>query len=61
MAKWELELRRARLLVESNEQINHVCKATDDLRTNASSVVSSESEGFFSNLTSIQQNSTGKT
>jgi hypothetical protein len=38
----------------------HVIKAMDDLLANTGTVVSSESEGFFSNLHAQQQNSAGK-
>jgi hypothetical protein len=60
VAKWELELARAQQVVPAGDRISHIYKATDDLLANAGSVVSSESQGFFSNLQSAQQNSTGK-
>ncbi len=56
-AKWKLELTNARLVLSPEERVKHVYKATDDLLTNARSVVSSESEGFFSGLQFPQQNS----
>jgi uncharacterized protein DUF4231 len=60
VGKWELELRRAEFVVAQNDRVNHVIKATDDLLTNTGAVVSSESEGFFSNLPAARQNSAGK-
>jgi hypothetical protein len=60
VAKWELELSRAQMLLPAPDRIDHVYKATDDLLANAGGVVSAESQGFFSNLQSAQQNSTGK-
>jgi hypothetical protein len=60
VGKWELELKRAEFVIAQGERVNHVIKATDDLLTNTGTVVSSESEGFFSNLHAPQQNSTGK-
>jgi hypothetical protein len=60
VGKWELELKRAEFVVAQNDRANHVIKATDDLLANTGTVVSSESEGFFSNLHAPQQNSTGK-
>lgn len=59
-AKWELELTNARLRIAEDERISHVYKATSDLLTNVRNVVSSESEGFFSNLQFPQQDSTKK-
>ncbi len=56
-AKWQLELTNARLILSPEERVKHVYQATDDLLTNARSVVSSESEGFFSGLRFPQQNS----
>ncbi len=50
VAKWELELENARLLLGPQESVKHVYLATNDLLANARSVVSSESEGFFSGL-----------
>jgi hypothetical protein len=61
VGKWELKLRRAEFVVAQADRVNHVIKATDDLLANTGTVVSSESEGFFSNLHSTQQNSTGNT
>jgi hypothetical protein len=49
-AKWELELTNARLRISEDDRITHVYKATSDLLANVSNVVSSESEGFFSNM-----------
>ena len=60
VGKWELELRRAEFVHGGNDRVNHVIKATDDLLANTGTVVSSESEGFFSNLHAPQQNSAGK-
>jgi len=60
VAKWELELARAGQIVPAADGISHIYKATDDLLANAGGVVSSESQGFFSNLQSTPQNSTGK-
>jgi hypothetical protein len=59
-AKWELELTNARLILAPEDRVKHVYQATDDLLTNASSVVSSESEGFFSGLQFPRQDSTTK-
>jgi hypothetical protein len=56
-AKWKLELTNARLILSPEERVKHVYQATDDLLANARSVVSSESEGFFSGLQFPQQNS----
>ena len=61
VAKWELELTNARLLLGPDERIKHVYQATDDLLTNARTVVSSESEGFFSALQFPQQSNSPKT
>ncbi len=60
VGKWELELKPAEFVITQDDRVNHVIKATDDLLTNTGTVVSSESEGFFSNLHAAQQNSTGK-
>ena len=60
VGKWELELKRAEFVIAQGESVNHVMKATDHLLTNTGTVVSSESEGFFSSLHAPQQNSTGK-
>jgi hypothetical protein len=60
VGKWELELKRAEFVVEPKDRIDHVIKATDDLLANTGTIVSSESEGFFSNLHATQQNSAGK-
>lgn len=60
VAKWELELTNARLLVPPQEQASHVYKATSDLLVNAGNVVTSESEGFFSGLSFPQQNSASR-
>jgi Protein of unknown function (DUF4231) len=59
-AKWELELTNARLRISEDERITHVYKATSDLLANVSNVVSSESEGFFSNLQFPHQDSSKK-
>lgn len=56
VAKWELELTNAQYLLAADEQIVHVYQATNDLLTNASNIVSSESTGFFSGLQFPQQN-----
>jgi hypothetical protein len=61
VGKWELELKRAEFVLPQNDRVNHVINATDDLLANTGTVVSSESEGFFSNLRAAQQNSAGKT
>jgi hypothetical protein len=61
VGKWELELKRAEFVIGPSDRVNHAIKATDDLLANTGTVVSSESEGFFSNLHAPQQNSTGKT
>lgn len=60
VAKWELELANARLLVAAQDRANHVYKATSDLLVNAGNVVTSESEGFFSGLSFPQQNTAAK-
>ena len=60
VGKWELELKRAEFVVSQNDRVNHIIKATDDLLANTGTVVSSETEGFFSNLRGPQQNSAGK-
>jgi hypothetical protein len=60
VAKWELELTNARLILADDERLKHVYQATDDLLTNARCVVSAESEGFFSALQFPQQNSQPK-
>jgi hypothetical protein len=60
VAKWELELAKARLLVSPSERTDHIYKATSDLLVNASNVVTSESEGFFSGLSFPQQNTAAK-
>jgi Protein of unknown function (DUF4231) len=59
-AKWELELTNARLKTSPEERIKHVYLATSYLLTNVSNVVSSESEGFFSNLQFPPQDSAKK-
>jgi hypothetical protein len=59
-ATWELELTNARLRIADDERITHVYKATSDLLVNVRNVVSSESEGFFSNLQFPQQDSAKK-
>ena len=60
VAKWELELANARLLISPQERTNHIYKATSDLLVNAGNVVTSESEGFFSGLSFPQQNTAAK-
>jgi hypothetical protein len=60
VAKWELELANARLLISPQERADHIYKATSDLLVNAANVVTSESEGFFSGLSFPQQNTTTK-
>jgi hypothetical protein len=60
VAKWELEITNARVLVAPEDRATHVYKATNDLLTNAGNVVTSESEGFFSGLSFPQQNTTTK-
>jgi hypothetical protein len=60
VGKWELEIRRAEFVLAPADRVEHVIKATDDLLANTGTVVSSESEGFFSNLHAQQQNSAGK-
>jgi hypothetical protein len=60
VAKWELEITNARLLLPDDQKANHIYKATDDLLVNAATVISSESEGFFSGLQFPQQNTTTK-
>lgn len=56
VAKWELELANAKLLVPADQRVQHVYQATNDLLTNARTVASSQSEGFFSGLQFPQQN-----
>ncbi len=56
VAKWELEIANAKLLLPPTERVQHVYQATSDLLTNAKNVVSLESEGFFSGLQFPQQN-----
>jgi|SRR5580704_14700984 hypothetical protein len=60
VAKWELELTNARLILSADDRVKHVYQATDDLLANARGVVSAESEGFFSGLQFPQQNSQPK-
>jgi hypothetical protein len=60
VAKWELELANARLLMPEDQRVNHVYQATNDLLVNAGNVVSTESEGFFSSLQFLQQNTATK-
>jgi hypothetical protein len=60
VAKWELELTNARVLISPQDRATHVYKATSDLITNAGNVVTSESEGFFSGLSFPQQNTATK-
>jgi hypothetical protein len=57
VAKWELELANARLVLASDKRMAHVYATTDDLLTNVRSVVSSETEGFFSALQFPKQSS----
>jgi hypothetical protein len=57
VAKWELELTNARLILGPHERVKHVYQATNDLLSGTSAVVSSESEGFFSALAFPNQNS----
>lgn len=57
VAKWELELTNARLILGPQECVRHVYLATNDLLSGTSAVVSSESEGFFSGLAFPNQNS----
>lgn len=58
VAKWELELTNAQYLQAPDDRIVHLYQATNDLLTNASNIVSSESTGFFSGLQFPQQNTT---
>jgi hypothetical protein len=60
IAKWELELTNARMLLDPAARAQHVYQATDDLLTNARNVVSAESEGFFAALQFKQQNTPPK-
>jgi hypothetical protein len=57
-AKWELELTNAHLQPEPAKRKRHVYLATSYLLTDVRNVVSSESEGFFSNLQFPQQDIT---
>ena len=50
IAKWELEIANARLVLAPDKRIEHVYQATNDLLFNVRSVTSAESEGFFSRL-----------
>ena len=50
IAKWELEIANARLVLPEAEKMRHVYLATDDLLANVRTALSSESEGFFSSL-----------
>jgi len=61
VAKWELELARAKDLIAPADRTKHVYDATDDLVANTSKVVLTETQDFFSNLTPAQQNTAGKT
>jgi Protein of unknown function (DUF4231) len=61
LAKWELELARAKELVAPADRTKHVYDATDDLIANTSRVISSETQDFFNNLQPAQQNTAGKT
>lgn len=60
LAKWELELARAQDVAAPADRIKHIYDATDDLITNTSRVISSETQDFFNNLQPAQQNTTGK-
>jgi hypothetical protein len=60
VAKWELELTNAKLLLDANKRSEHVYLATNDLLTNSRSVVSSEAEGFFSLLQAPQKDTPSK-
>ncbi|HEY0786257.1 MAG TPA: DUF4231 domain-containing protein [Acidobacteriaceae bacterium] len=60
IAKWELELANARLVVAADKRSGHVYQATDDLLAGARGVVSLESEGFFSTLQFPQQSTSSK-
>ena len=59
VAKWELELENARIVVEPKDRIGHAYRATNDLLTNFRNVGSEESEQFFSGLQFPQSNTTG--
>lgn len=61
LAKWELELARAKEFVSPADRTKHVYDATDDLIANTSRVISSETQDFFNNLQPAQQNTAGKT
>jgi hypothetical protein len=61
LAKWELELARAKEFVAAADRTKHVYDATDDLIANTSRVISSETQDFFNNLQPAQQNTAGKT
>lgn len=60
LAKWELELARAQDVAAPVDRIKHIYDATDDLITNTSRVISSETQDFFNNLQPAQQNTAGK-
>jgi hypothetical protein len=60
LAKWELELARAKEFSSAADCIKHVYDATDDLIANTSRVISSETQDFFNSLQSPQQNTAGK-
>ena len=60
VAKWELELTQARVLLSPEDRAMHVYHATSDLLANAGNVVTSESEGFFSGLSFPQQNTASR-
>ena len=60
LAKWELELARAKEFVAAGDRIKHVYDATDDLIANTSRVISSETQDFFNNLQPVQQNTAGR-
>ena len=60
LAKWELEIARAKSLAAPVDRIKHVYDATDDLIANTSKVISSETQDFFQNLQPAHQNTTAK-
>ncbi len=50
VAKWQLELSRAKTLEHPADRVAHVYAATDDLLANYRTVLASEADSFFSGL-----------
>jgi hypothetical protein len=60
VAKWELELENARLIVNPSDRLQHAYLATNDLISNFRNVGAAETEEFFSDMQFPQSDHTSR-